>query len=136
VEALALRGLGLVTLFPLFLVSIIPTGLLFLIPRIFIKKMIKDQMFVSTFNVAVSALVSIPICLFIPVIVLWCMLGFWWGLGYAIAFPLMFILAWNYIRLSKKFAGTWNFTRRKNRRKVAGLRSLRKDIFSRIDKMI
>ena len=136
VEALALRGLVLVTLFPLFLVSIIPTGLLFLIPRIFIKKMIKDQMFVSTFNVAVSALVSIPICLFIPVIVLWCMLGFWWGLGYAIAFPLMFILAWNYIRLSKKFAGTWNFTRRKNRRKVAGLRSLRKDIFSRIDKMI
>lgn len=136
VEALALRGLGLVTLFPLFLVSIIPTGLLFLIPRIFIKKMIKDQMFVSTFNVAVSALVSIPICLFIPVIVLWCILGFWWGLGYAIAFPLMFILAWNYIRLSKKFAGTWNFTRRKNRRKVAGLRSLRKDIFSRIDKMI
>ena len=136
VEALALRGLGLMTLFPLFLVSIIPTGLLFLIPRIFIKKMIKDQMFVSTFNVAVSALVSIPICLFIPVIVLWCMLGFWWGLGYAIAFPLMFILAWNYIRLSKKFAGTWNFTRRKNRRKVAGLRSLRKDIFSRIDKMI
>jgi hypothetical protein len=93
-------------------------------------------MFVSTFNVAVSALVSIPICLFIPVIVLWCMLGFWWGLGYAIAFPLMFILAWNYIRLSKKFAGTWNLTRRKNRRKVAGLRSLRKDIFSRIDKMI
>ena len=136
VEALTLRGLGLLALLPLFIVSIIPTGLLFLIPRIFIKKMIKDQMFVSTFNVAVSALVSIPICLFIPVIVLWCVLGFWWGLGYAVAFPLMFILAWNYVRLSKKFAGTWNFTRRKNRRKVAGLRSLRKDIFSRIDKMI
>ena len=136
VEALALRSLGLLTLLPLFIVSIIPTGLLFLIPRIFIKKMIKDQMFISTFNVAVSALVSIPLCLFIPVILLWCLLGFWWGLGYAVAFPLMFILAWNYIRLSKKFAGTWNFTRRKNRRKVAGLRILRKDIFNRIDSMI
>ena len=136
IEALALRSLGLLTLLPLFIVSIIPTGLLFLIPRIFIKKMIKDQMFISTFNVAVSALVSIPLCLIIPVILLWCLLGFWWGLGYAVAFPLMFILAWNYIRLSKKFAGTWNFTRRKNRRKVAGLRSLRKDIFNRIDSMI
>ena len=136
IEALALRSLGLLTLLPLFIVSIIPTGLLLLIPRIFIKKMIKDQMFISTFNVAVSALVSIPLCLIIPVILLWCLLGFWWGLGYAVAFPLMFILAWNYIRLSKKFAGTWNFTRRKNRRKVAGLRSLRKDIFNRIDSMI
>ena len=135
-EALILRGLGLITLFPLFLVSIIPTGLLFLIPQIFIKKMIKDQMFISSFNVAVSAFVSIPVCMILPAVLLGCFAGLWWGLGYTIAFPLMFILAWNYIRLTKKFVGTWNFTRRKNIRKVAGLRSLRKDIFKTIDNFI
>ena len=135
-EALILRGLGLITLFPLFLVSIIPTGLLFLIPQIFIKKMIKDQMFISSFNVAVSAFVSIPVCMILPAVLLGCFAGLWWGLGYTIAFPLMFILAWNYIRLTKKFVGTWNFTRRKNIRKVAGLRSLRKDIFKTLDNFI
>ena len=135
-EALLLRGLGLVTLSPLFAMSIIPTGLLFVIPEIFVKRMIKDQMFVSSFNVAVSAFVSVPICMIIPAILLGCLVGPWWGLGYAIAFPFMFILAWNYIRLLKKFAGTWNFTRRKNKRKVAGLRSLRKDIFKTLDSFL
>ena len=135
-EALLLRGLGLVTLSPLFAASIIPTGLLFLIPEIFIKKMIKDQMFISSFNVAVSAFVSIPICMIIPAILLGCLVGPWWGLGYAVAFPLMFILAWNYIRLSKKFVGTWNFVRRKNRRAVAALRGLRRDIFKRLDNLL
>ena len=135
-EALLLRGLGLVTLSPLFAASIIPTGLLFIIPEIFIKKMIKDQMFISSFNVAVSAFVSIPICMIIPAILLGCLVGPWWGLGYAVAFPLMFILAWNYIRLSKKFVGTWNFVRRKNRRAVAALRGLRRDIFKRLDNLI
>jgi hypothetical protein len=135
-EALLLRGLGLVTLSPLFAASIIPTGLLFIIPEIFIKKMIKDQMFISSFNVAVSAFVSVPICMIIPAILLGCLVGPWWGLGYAVAFPLMFILAWNYIRLSKKFVGTWNFVRRKNRRAVAALRGLRRDIFKRLDNLI
>ena len=135
-EAVVLRGLGLMALFPFFAVSIVPTALLFILPEIFLKTLIKDQMFISTFYVAVSALVSIPICMIIPAIVLWCTVGFWWGLGYAAAFPLMFIIAWNYIRLAKKFAGTWNFIRRKNRKSIRALRTLRRGIFKRIDDII
>lgn len=136
IEAILLRGFGLIALSPLFVISIIPTGLLFLIPEIFMKKMIKDQMFTSSFNVAVSAFVSIPVCMILPAILLGFLVGPWWGLGYAGAFPIMFILAWNYMRLSMKFGGTWNFTRRKYRRKVAGLRSLRKDIFKTLDSLL
>ena len=135
-EALLLRGLGLLILLPLFIVSIIPTGLLFIVPEIFLKKMIKDQMFVSTFRVAVSALVTIPICLIVPIVVLWTCIGFWWALSYFIAFPLMFLLAWNYMRLFMKFIGTWNFRAPKNRKKVKELRKLRKSIFKRLDDMI
>ena len=135
-EAIILRGLGLLALFPLFIASIIPTGLLFLIPRIFLKKMIKDQMFVSSFNVAVSAFISVPVCMIIPAVVLWIYAGFWWGLGYAVLFPIMFILSWNYMRLYKKFLGTFNFVRRKNRKEVRELRKLRRSIFSRLDKII
>ena len=133
IGAVALRGLGLLATLPLFLVSIIPTALLFLIPKIFLKAMIKDKMFFSSFNVAVSAFVSIPICLIIPVILLWVLLGFWWALGYFVAFPVMFILAWNYMRIFMKFVGTCNFTARKNRPKVRELRKLRRSIFSRLD---
>ena len=133
IGAVALRCLGLLATLPLFLVSIIPTALLFLIPKIFLKAMIKDKMFFSSFNVAVSAFVSIPICLIIPVILLWVFLGFWWALGYFVAFPVMFILAWNYMRIFMKFVGTCNFTARRNRPKVRELRKLRRSIFSRLD---
>ena len=136
IGAVALRGLGLLATLPLFLVSIIPTALLFLIPKIFLKAMIKDKMFFSSFNVAVSAFVSIPICLIIPVILLWIFLGFWWAFGYFLAFPVMFILAWNYMRIFMKFVGTCNFTARKNRAKVRELRKLRRSIFSRLNGII
>ena len=136
IEAVLLRGLGLLALLPLFIISIIPTLLLFLIPKIFLKKLIKDQMFVSSFNVAVSAFVSIPLCLVIPVVLLWIFAGFWWAFGYFIAFPLMFILAWNYMRLFWKFIGTCNFTAGRNRNTVKELRKLRKNIFSRLDSLL
>jgi hypothetical protein len=128
-----LRGLGLLILLPLYIASIIPTGLLYLIPKIFLKKMIKDQMFISTFNVAVSVFVSVPLCLILPVVLLWVFAGFWWALGYFIAFPLMFILSWNYLRLFWKFVGSCNFIRRKNRKGIRELVKLRKSIFDRLD---
>ena len=136
IGAAALRGLGLLVLLPFFLVSIAPTALLFIIPKIFLKAMIKDKMFFSSFNVAVSAFVSIPICLIIPVILLWVFLGFWWALGYFVAFPIMFIIAWNYMRIFMKFVGTCNFAARRNRAKVKELRKLRKSIFKRLNGII
>jgi 1-acyl-sn-glycerol-3-phosphate acyltransferase len=136
IGAAALRGLGLLALLPFFLVSIGPTALLFLIPKIFLKAMIKDKMFYSSFNVAVSAFVSVPICLIIPVILLWIFLGFWWALGYFVAFPIMFIIAWNYMRIFMKFVGTCNFAAPKNRKKVKELKKLRKSIFKRLNGII
>lgn len=135
-EAVLLRGLGLITLLPLFLVSIIPTALLFIVPELFLKKLIKDEMFISSFRVAVSALITVPICLLVPVVLLWIFFGFWWAFGYLVAFPLMFILAWNYMRLFMKFVGTCNFVARRNREKVSFLRKLRTKIFSRLDKVV
>ena len=135
-EAVLLRGLGLILLLPFFLVSIVPTALLFLVPKVFLKLMIKDNMFISTFNVAVSALITVPICLLIPIILLWVYLGFWWALGYFIAFPVMFIVAWNYMKIFLKFIGSCNFVARKNKAKVKELKALRKSLFERLDDML
>ena len=136
IEAPILRGLGLLLLLPLFIVSIIPTALLFIIPKIFLSILIKDQMFVSSFNVGVSAFVSVPICLIIPSVLLWIFAGFWWALGYFVAFPFMFVLAWNFMRMFQKFMGSCRFVARKNRAKVSALKELRNSIFSRLDKII
>ena len=134
--AAILRGLGLLLLLPLFLISIIPTILMFIIPELFLKKLIKDKMFSSSFRVAVSALVSVPLCMILPTVLLWIFLGFWWALGYCVAFPFMFILAWNYMRLFMKFVGTCRFIAKKNRKKIAELRKLRSSIFERLDNIL
>ena len=131
-----LRGLGLLILLPLFILSIIPTGLMFLIPKLFLKRLIKDRMFNSSFNVGVSVFVSVPICLILPTVLLWVFLGTWWGLGYMIAFPFMFVMAWNYMRLFWKFIGTCIFIKRSNRNTINRLRELRKSIFKRLDNLL
>lgn len=131
-----LRGLGLLILLPLFLISIIPSGLLFIIPKIFLKKLIKDQMFISSFNIGVSVFISVPLCLIIPTLVLGFAVNWWWALGYFIAFPLMFILAWNYMRMFLKFVGSCRFVKRSNRAKVEELKALRRSIFARLDAIL
>jgi hypothetical protein len=136
IEAALLRAIGLLLLLPLFIVSIIPTGLMFLIPKLFLSRLIKDRMFVSSFNVAVSVFVSVPICLILPFILIWVFGSFWWALGYFISFPFMFILAWNYIRIFRKFMGAYRYSARKNHDKVKELRSLRKSIFQRLDALL
>ena len=134
--AAALRGLGLIALLPLFLVSMIPTALLFLIPKIFIKKLIKDHMFDSSFHVGVSVFVSVPLCFILPIVLLWVFADFWWALGYMVAFPFMFVLAWNYMRLFWKFTGTCKFVKRSNRPVINKLRDLRTSIYERLDKLV
>lgn len=134
--AAVLRGLGLILLFPLFLVSIIPTGLLFLIPKIFIKKLIKDHMFDSSFHVGASVFVSVPICFILPIVLLWVFANFWWALGYMVAFPFMFVLAWNYMRLFWKFIGTCIFVKRSNQPIINKLRDLRTSIYNRLDNLL
>ena len=134
--AAALRALGLVALLPLFIISVIPTALLFLIPKIFIKKMIKDHMFYSSFHVGVSVFVSVPICLILPMVLLWINASFWWALGYLVAFPFMFVLAWNYLRLFWKFIGTCIFVKRSNHSVINELRQLRTSIYDRLDNLL
>ncbi|MBR2429081.1 MAG: 1-acyl-sn-glycerol-3-phosphate acyltransferase [Alistipes sp.] len=133
VGSMLFRALMLIVLLPLFVASIVPTALLFIVPKIFLKKLIKDQMFVSSFNVAVSALITFPVCLIVPFILIWIFANVWWALGYVVAYPLMFIFAWNYIRLFHKFMGSWRFVAPKNRTTVERLKALRKSIHERLN---
>jgi len=67
---------------------------------------------------------------------LWVFANFWWALGYMVAFPFMFVLAWNYMRLFLKFKGTCIFVKRSNRPIINKLRDLRKSIYNRLDNLL
>ena len=131
-----LRGLWLLILLPLFILSIIPTGLLFLLPKIFLKAWIKDKMFYSSFYVGVSVFISVPICLILPFVLLAVFANIWWALGYLVAFPFMFVLAWNYMRLFWRFVGTCRYVKRSNRSTINKLRELSTSIYERLDKLV
>ncbi len=131
-----LRGLWLLILLPLFILSIIPTGLLFILPKIFLKAWIKDKMFYSSFYVGVSVFISVPICLILPFVLLAVFANIWWALGYLVAFPFMFVLAWNYMRLFWRFVGTCRYVKRSNRSTINKLRELRTSIYERLDKLV
>ena len=58
------------------------------------------------------------------------------ALGYFIAFPAMFILAWNYMRIFQKFKGTCAFVDPRNRDAVDNLRLLRASIHNRLNELL
>lgn len=128
--AVAVRGLGLLALLPLWIVSLWPSLPMYAIAKALAKK-IHDIMFEGTFLFAISALFTIPIFGIATVAVLWCTAGLWAGLLWLAAFPLLIVFAWNYSRWCGRFFREIRFLARK---KDAGrLGELRQGIFSALD---
>ncbi|MBP3455311.1 MAG: 1-acyl-sn-glycerol-3-phosphate acyltransferase [Alistipes sp.] len=131
-----LRLVGLLVGLPLFVASIIPTFLMYLVPRLMIKRMIRDKMFYSSINLAATVLITYPLCCLLPTVLLWIYAGWAYALIYFLAFPLMFIYSWNYISWVVKFIGCYRFISTRNRRKVRHLAALRRRIFTHLDQML
>jgi hypothetical protein len=93
-------------------------------------------MFHSSFYVGVSVFVSVPICMILPFVLLAVFANIWWALGYLVAFPFMFVLAWNYLRLFWRFVGTCRYVKRSNQPAINRLRNLRTSIYERLDKLV
>lgn len=122
--------------FPLFVACIIPTALMFVVPALLIKRFIKDEMFFSSVNVGATAFITYPICCIIPTIVMIFTQGWLTALSYFVAFPLMFIYAWNYVRWCYKVAGGYRFLLPRNRQKVERMRALRESVFAKLDELM
>ena len=130
------RTLMLLLGLPLFIVCFIPTFAMFVLPEIFLKKLIKDQMFRSSVRVGVLLLIVFPLFCIIPVIVMLCCGNWISALCYLIAYPLMAIYCYNYIIYYPKYVGYNRFVRPKNRDKVEKLRAMREDIYLELDKVL
>ncbi|MBR4851285.1 MAG: 1-acyl-sn-glycerol-3-phosphate acyltransferase [Tidjanibacter sp.] len=130
------RVLMLLLGLPLFIVSIIPTFPMFLIPEIFLKKFIKDQMFRSSVRVGVLLLIAFPLFCIVPVVVMLCCGNWLSALCYLAAYPLMAIYSYHYIIWYTKFVGYNNFIRPKNRDKVEKLRAIREELYIELDNVL
>ena len=130
------RALLLLLGLPLFLVCIMPTFPMFLVPEIFLKKLIKDQMFRSSVRVGVLLLIVFPLFCIVPVVVMLCC-GHWLAaLCYLVAYPLMSLYCYHYLIAYTKFVGYVRFVRPKNRDKVEKLRAIREELFIELDKVL
>ncbi|MGM9735768.1 MAG: 1-acyl-sn-glycerol-3-phosphate acyltransferase [Candidatus Cryptobacteroides sp.] len=128
-----LKGIGLTALLPLWIVSLWPSLPMYAIAKALAKRT-HDEMFEGTFLFAISALFTIPIFGIATVVTLWCLVGWWAGLLWLAAFPLLVIFAWDYAQWLKRLSKDIRFLAR---RKAAGkLKDLRQGIHSALDNIL
>ena len=125
----------LVTL-PLFISGLALTWPVFLVPKFFHRLKINgaiDPMFISSFNVGSMALVTFPLCCFIPALVMLCC-GNWLGaIAHVITFVLMVLFVIYYQRWFAKFRGVWNF-HFADKKAIAALTAKRDRLFNELKK--
>lgn len=122
----ALCTLFMLLLLPLFGTSIGATWLVFVLPLLVNHLFVKDKQFRGSINLAVTLLVTYPLCGIVPVIVMLCKGAWLSGLGYLVGFPLMIVFASNYLRWGAKWLGFARFvTGDKKRLKKFAIRRLK-----------
>lgn len=128
-------ALGMLVGLPLFVVAIAATWLVFLAPLLVNKLAIKDRQFWGSINLAVTLLVTYPLCgILLPIVVL--CLGHWEiALGWFLAFPAMMIFATNYMRWAKKLWGCAKFVFAK-RSQISQLAKLRTKLYKSLDEVL
>lgn len=135
IGGLALRLLLLLLLLPLFVTSLGATWLVFLLPSLINHLFIKDKQFKGSINLAVTLLVTYPLCGLVPVIVMLC-LGQWLAAaGWLVGFPLMIIFAINYMRQAAKLLGYVRFVFGDGK-KIEKLASRRKKLYKELAEVL
>lgn len=96
---------AMLLLFPLFASSIGATWFVFLLPVLINHFFVKDKQFKGSINLAATLLVTYPLCGVVPVVVMLCKAMWLSALGWLVAFPLMTIFAYHYMRWAVKMVG-------------------------------
>ncbi|MBQ2248117.1 MAG: 1-acyl-sn-glycerol-3-phosphate acyltransferase [Tidjanibacter sp.] len=137
------RGVGEFALFLLgmlvglapFVAAIGTTWPVFVLPLLVNRAFIKDRQFRGSINLAVTLLVTYPLCGFVPSIVMLCQGDWLMGLGWLVLFPVAVIYATNYMRWSRKLLGYARFVLAK-KKDVEKLRKRRKKLYEELDKLL
>lgn len=109
VGGLLLRVVAMIVGLPLFATAIAITWPVFLLPLLVNNLFVKDRQFRGSINLAVTLLVTYPLCGLVPVVVMLCGGAWLKAAAYLVAFPLLLIFASNYLRWGKKVLGYARF---------------------------
>lgn len=132
---LTLFALGMLAIFPIFLASLAATWLVFLAPLLVNNLAIKDRQFRGSINLAITLLVTYPLCGLVPAIVLLCN-GLWvYALAYFIAFLPMVVFSSLYMRWAKKMFGYARLIFA-DKRSVLVLYGTRSKLYNRLDEIL
>lgn len=134
--SIVLESLMMILAGPIFLISMIPNALVYLVPELAKSKMLKDIMFFGSFNIGVSVFLTIPLCYVAPAIVIGVCSGILYGVFYLLACPLLLLFSWFYIRNYLKLNGKIRYYSKRNTRLVKELQELRRSIHSKLDSIL
>ena len=129
------KVLVLILLFPLWLFSLWPSALNYVIPIILINRM-TDKMFYGTFVLCFSILITIPLFYTLTFVLTWIYTNVWLSLIYIAALPLLGLFAWYYLQFLKQTIQALQFRINLKTEKLNNLSSLRKKLFERLNKLL
>ena len=127
--------LFLLLFFPLWVFSLWPNVLHYLIPTILINRM-TDKMFYGSFVLIFSIMITIPLFYSLTFILTWIYTNVWLALIYLAALPLLGLFAWYYRKFYMRIKQAFLFRKNLKTKKLNKLNILRKDLFEGLDEIL
>ncbi|MDR3261335.1 MAG: 1-acyl-sn-glycerol-3-phosphate acyltransferase [Tannerella sp.] len=134
-SVLVARLLLLVALSPLWIFSLWPNALHFIVPKLILRRM-TDKMFYGTFILAVSLLFTIPLFYTLTFVLTWSYVNLWTAPVYLAALPFLGLCAWYYRKFFLDTRQAWHYRRNMNTGKLQTLRKRRNGLYDRLDNLL
>jgi len=127
--------LALILLFPLWVFSLWPNVMHYVIPTFLINRM-TDKMFYGSFLFIFSVMITIPLFYTLTFVLTWIYVNVWLALIYLAALPLLGLFAWYYRKFFKQTIQALRFRKNIHTKKLNDLRKLRKSLFEKLDGLL
>jgi hypothetical protein len=127
--------IALILLFPLWLFSLWPNVLHYVIPTILINRM-TDKMFYGSFLLIFSTMITIPLFYTLTFVLTWVYVNVWIAFVYLSALPLLGLFAWHYRKVYKRTLQALRFRLNFKTEKLTDLYMLRKEVFEGLNKLL
>jgi len=124
-----------ILLFPLWVFSLWPNALHYVIPTILINRM-TDKMFYGSFILIFSIMITIPLFYTLTFILAWIYVNIWVALIYVAALPLLGLFAWYYRKFYMQTKQAYLLRKTIKTNKLNDLCALRKDLHEELNKLL
>ena len=125
----------LLLFFPLWVFSLWPNALHFIIPNILINRM-TDKMFYGTFILAFSIMVTIPVFYTLTFVLTWIYANVWIALIYLAFIPLLGLFAWYYRKFFRKTVQALRFHINGHTKRLNDLKNARKEMIDWLNELL